>query len=113
MDSQAFRESASRPGSLRSVELGGSFALLVLLVVSPQLLGGVFPWSIAIICATAAATGLLTSRQLSTTSQRATPARLLDWAMVTAWVWTALQLVPLPQSLESLLVPESVDAWRA
>ncbi len=84
-----------------------------MLVVSPQLLGGVFPWTVAIICLMAGITGLLTSRRLSATSSRRTPAQLLDWAMFAAWVWTAFQLVPLPPSVISLFVPESLEAWRA
>jgi tetratricopeptide (TPR) repeat protein len=87
--------------------------MIAVLVVAPQLLGGVFPWGIAIIAIMAAVTGLTTSRRIEITNPNRRAARLLDWTMLAALVWTVLQLVPLPSSLVRLLVPESVQALQS
>ena len=83
------------------------------LVLAPQLLGGVFPWSAALICALAGIAGALTSRHVEIISQRRRAATLLDWMMVAALAWTGLQLLPLPMGWVALLMPESADAWQA
>lgn len=83
------------------------------LMVSPQLLGGVFPWAVATICLLAGVTGVLTSRQIEIIGVRRRSATLLDWMMVAALLWTGIQLIPLPATLVGILVPESVDAWRS
>ncbi|MBW2719520.1 MAG: hypothetical protein JRD94_13540, partial [Deltaproteobacteria bacterium] len=87
--------------------------VIVVLVVAPQLLGGVFPWAVAVTCVLAGVAGLLASSQIEIISQKRADATLLDWAIVGALAWTGLQLLPLPSSLVALLVPESVDAWQS
>ncbi|MGB8223005.1 MAG: O-antigen ligase family protein [Polyangiales bacterium] len=84
-----------------------------MLVVSPQLLGGVFPWSIAVICVLAGIAGILGSRHIEIFSSRRGAASFLDWMMVIALAWTCVQLIPLPSSWVALLVPESADAWQS
>ncbi len=88
-------------------------AMTVTLIVAPQLLGGVFPWAVATICVLAGAAGILAGRRIEITSVRGRSATLLDWMMVIALVWTAVQLMPIPAALVGILVPESVDAWRS
>ena len=56
------------------------------LMVSPQLLGGVFPWAVATICLLAGVAGVLTSRQIEIIGVRRRSATLLDWMMVAALV---------------------------
>ena len=87
--------------------------MTVALIVAPQLLGGVFPWAVAIICILTGTAGILASRRVEIISVRRRSATLLDWMMVIALAWTGLQLIPIPSSLVGLLVPESVDAWRS
>ncbi|MBW1831313.1 MAG: hypothetical protein JRJ10_06380, partial [Deltaproteobacteria bacterium] len=87
--------------------------VIVVLVVAPQLLGGVFPWAVAVTCVLAGVAGLLASSRIEIISQKRVDATLLDWAIVGALAWTGLQLLPLPSSLVALLVPESVDAWQS
>lgn len=89
------------------------FTMTVALIVAPQLLGGVFPWAVAIICILAGTAGILASGQVEIISVRRHSATLLDWMMVIVLAWTGLQLIPMPSSLVGLLVPESVDAWRS
>lgn len=86
--------------------------MIAVLVVAPQLLGGVFPWAIAVTCVMAGVAGVLASNRIDIISQRRRKATLLDWAMVGALAWTGVQLLPLPSSWVALLVPESVDAWQ-
>jgi len=88
-------------------------AMIVTLIVAPQLLGGVFPWAVAIICILAGVAGILASRHIEIAGVRRGHATLLDWMMVIALAWTGLQLIPVPSTLVSLLVPESLDAWRS
>ena len=87
--------------------------MTLVLMVSPQLLGGVFPWSVAVICVLAGVSGILTSRRTEIISPKRRAASLLDWTMAIALAWTCLQLMPLPASFVALLVPESADAWRS
>ncbi len=87
--------------------------ITVTLIVAPQLLGGVFPWAVAIICILAGTAGILASRRVEIIGVRRRSATLLDWMMVIALAWTGLQLVPMPGTLVGFLVPESVDAWRS
>lgn len=83
------------------------------LVVSPELLAGVFPWAIAVTCLFAAATGAGTAVGVPLDNAQNGPASVLDWVMVAALAWTCLQLVPLPAQAVAWLVPESVEAWKA
>lgn len=87
--------------------------MAVALLVAPQLLGGVFPWSVAVICVLVAVAGVQTSRHVEILSHGRQSAELLDWMMLIALVWTGLQLLPLPSAWVALLVPESVDAWQS
>lgn len=88
-------------------------SMIGVLVLSPELLGGVFPWTVAVICILAAATGFLASRSLEIVSHDRQNAGLLDWMMVAALVWTGFQLLPLPTGLVARLVPEAVEASRS
>ncbi|MGB5697054.1 MAG: O-antigen ligase family protein [Polyangiales bacterium] len=87
------------------------FTLVVL--VAPELLGGVFPWAVAITCVMAGAAGITVSRQIEIVNVTRRDAKLLDWMMVVALGWTVLQVLPLPSGLVGYFVPESVDAWRS
>lgn len=87
--------------------------MVALLLVAPQLLGGVFPWAVAVICIMAGVAGWLASRRIEIISYRRRNATLLDWTMVVALAWTGFQLLPLPSWLVGHLVPESVDAWQS
>jgi hypothetical protein len=87
--------------------------MAVALLVAPQLLGGVFPWSVAVICVLVAVAGVQTSHHVEILSHGRQPAKLLDWMLLIALVWTGLQLLPLPSAWVALLVPESVDAWQS
>ncbi len=87
--------------------------MTAVLLIAPELLGGVFPWAVALTCIMAGFAGALASKRIEIVSTKRRSATLLDWAIVGAWAWTALQLLPLPSSLVALLVPESVDAWRS
>jgi tetratricopeptide (TPR) repeat protein len=87
--------------------------MTAVLVIAPELLGGVFPWAVALTCVMAGFAGTLASRRIEIVSPKRRSATLLDLAAVGACAWTALQLLPLPSSLVALFVPESVDAWRS
>ncbi len=87
--------------------------MILVLLVAPQLLGGVFPWAVAVICVLAGAAAFLASRHIEIIGVRRRSATLLDWMMVIALGWTVFQLIPLPSPLVSILVPESLDAWRS
>ncbi len=101
------------PGAPNRVAYAARVALVATLVVSPELLGGVFPWAVAVIGAMAATTGFLTARGVLIPSSGRRSARLLDWLVIAALAWTALQLLPLPMAVVSLFVPETVDSWHA
>lgn len=87
--------------------------MVAVLVVAPQLLGGVFPWAVAVICLMAAVAGVLASKHIEIISYKRQQAKLLDWTVLFVLGWTAIQLLPLPSGVVALLVPESVDAWHA
>ena len=87
--------------------------MVAVLLVAPQLLGGVFPWAVAMICLMAGAAGVLSAKHIDIISHKRQQAKLLDWTMVAVLGWTVLQLLPLPAGLVEMLVPESVEAWRA
>jgi tetratricopeptide (TPR) repeat protein len=87
--------------------------MIAVLVVAPQLLGGVFPWAVAVTCVLAGVAGLQASKRIEIIGEKRRAATLLDWAIVGALAWTGLQWLPLPSSLVALLVPESVDAWQS
>lgn len=83
------------------------------LLLAPQLLGGVFPWAVALTCVFVGVAGVLSSRHIEIISHRRQSAKLLDWMLVAALAWTGFQLLPLPSALVGWLVPESVDAWQS
>lgn len=87
-------------------------ALALVLVISPQLFGGVFPWAVAATCVMAGVAAVIASRRIELVGG-SRDASLLDWMMVVALAWTGLQLLPLPSSLVALLVPESLAAWQS
>lgn len=87
--------------------------MVAVLMVAPQLLGGVFPWAVAITCLMAGAAGIFATKRIEIINPRRRGATLLDWAVAGTLVWTGLQLLPLPAPLVALLVPESAEAWRA
>lgn len=87
--------------------------IVAVVIIAPQLLGGVFPWSMALICLMAAVASFMASRRVDIIDQTRRDARLLDWMMVVALAWTVLQLLPLPSGFVALFVPESVDAWKS
>lgn len=109
-DTGRLRRGPSIPGPVVQPAL---IPLIAALLIAPQLLGGVFPWAVALICILVGVAGILTSRHVEIYGARRRVATLLDWAMVFALGWTAVQLIPLPSFLVNLLVPESADAWRA
>lgn len=82
-------------------------ALCAAIVVSPQLYGGVFPWSaaaIAVMCLAALA--------LALTAHDGVSPRVMDplvGVMVIAWLWTCAQAVPLPRWLAETLGLQSVQ----
>lgn len=106
----SLRSGPSIPGPVVQPAL---IPMILLLLVAPQLLGGVFPWAVAVICLMAGVAGWLSSSKIEIISYRRRSATLLDWMMVAALAWTALQLLPLPSGLVGFLVPESVEAWRS
>jgi tetratricopeptide (TPR) repeat protein len=106
----SIRTAAGTPGRAADSPL---IALFVVVVAAPQLVGGVFPWAVAATCVMGAAAGIVASRKVEIVSAQGPPARLLDWVMVAALVWTCLQLVPLPEKIVARFVPESVEAWKA
>ena len=62
--------------------------MAVALLVAPQLLGGVFPWSVAVICVLVAVAGVQTSRHVEILGHGRQSAKLLDWMMLIALAWT-------------------------
>jgi hypothetical protein len=86
--------------------------MAALLLVAPQLLGGVFPWGIAITCALAAVAALLASRcrRIERTNSVSVPFDALPFVLL---AWTALQLLPLPEGWVHRVAVQSWDAWMA
>lgn len=109
-DTGRLRRGPSIPGPVVQPAL---IPFAAVLLIGPQLLGGVFPWAVALICVLAGIAGMLTSRHIEIIGVRRRSATLLDWMMVLALAWTAVQLFPLPSALVALLVPESAEAWQA
>ncbi|MGD8608257.1 MAG: hypothetical protein PVH21_13250, partial [Myxococcales bacterium] len=71
--------------------------LCALIVIAPQLFGGAFPWSVIAI----AGLSLLTFAVVLW-ERRDRPRRVLDGiliAMGTAWIWTCMQALPLPEAI--------------
>lgn len=106
----AMRPGPSIPGPVVQTAL---IPMVAVVMVAPQLLGGVFPWSVSVICIMASIAGIIASRRIEIFSHTRGIAQLLDWAAVGALVWTGFQLLPLPSWLVAFLVPETVEAWRS
>ncbi|MET0384483.1 MAG: hypothetical protein ABW321_00925 [Polyangiales bacterium] len=91
-------------------ELMASVLLGVLLIGSPQLLGGVLPWSIDVIA-------VLSIVCLAVVGLRAPVAgRRVSWliiALLGVTLWTTLQALPLPCGLVRLVAPDSVAKLQA
>lgn len=104
------RAGPSVPGPVVQTAL---IPMVAVAMVAPQLLGGVFPWSVSVICIMASIAGIVASRRIEIISHTRGSAQLLDWAAVGALAWTGLQLLPLPSWLVAFLVPETVDAWQS
>jgi len=88
----------------------GTAVLGALLIIAPQLLGGVLPWTVTAIA-------LLSLVALALVGLR-TPAAAqsyprLGLVLLGVGVWTALQTLPLPCSLVELLSPNSVAKLRS
>ncbi|MEM7435803.1 MAG: O-antigen ligase family protein [Myxococcota bacterium] len=101
------------PDAPNGLASAGRIAMVVALVVSPELLGGALPWSVALIVAMAAVSGFLVARGVPLENGSRQAARLLDLAVFVTLAWTALQLMPLPASVVGWFVPETVEAWHA
>jgi tetratricopeptide (TPR) repeat protein len=81
-------------------------AVCALVLIGPQLFGGAFPWSVVVI-AGLSLVGLATALWV----HRSSPTPVIDAvfiAMGVAWLWTCLQVVPLPQGLARALGLASV-----
>ena len=86
--------------------------LVAVIIVAPQLIGGVFGWSVLVIAIASAVAALLAARIAPTQ----TAASFLVIACVAGVLYTTLQAVPLPRFLMSWLMPlavESPDGARA
>jgi len=82
--------------------------LCTLVIVAPQLFGGAFPWSVVAIAGLA-----LTALAAALWTRRSRPAPIVDTvfvAMALAWVWTCLQVVPLPSTIAHALSLGSTEA---
>ena len=103
------RELGSATATRVRLSIEPETALLCLLViVSPQLFGGAFPWTVLAIAALSTAT-------LATTwwVRRASAPPIFDGLLVMigiAWLWTCIQAVPLPSGLASALGLASVES---
>lgn len=78
------------------------------IVISPQLLGGAFPWSIVLIAGMA-----LASLAAALWVRRHRTARVVDGlfvAITAAWVWTCVQALPLPTGLARALRLGSIES---
>ncbi len=81
--------------------------LAITVVVGPQLIGGVFPWGVALITGAAGLACLAAAWTAHESATRApvSPAGLVG---IGAWLWTAAQVLPVPRPLTEWLQPEAV-----
>lgn len=82
-----------------------------LIIVAPELFGGVFPWSTVVIAGMALATLLATIWAVRDRRPRSTPAIAI--VICGAAVWTCIQVMPLPCTVVSRLAPEAARELRA
>jgi len=83
-------------------------ALCVTVVAAPLLLGGAFPWSVVAIAGLA-----LAALATALWERRSAPSCVLDAVFVVmtlAWVWTCLQVMPLPAAVADALGLGSLEA---
>ena len=82
--------------------------LCALVLISPQLLGGAFPWSVVVIAALA-----LIALATALWVRRSSPNPVVDGLFIMmglAWLWTCLQVVPLPLGLAQALGLRSLES---
>lgn len=77
-------------------------------VVSPQLLGGVYGWGISIIT-TMAALSCLAAWWAAREKRTRKPVPAIGWAGIGLLVWTCVQAVPLPRAVAGWLQPDAVE----
>jgi len=83
-------------------------ALCATILIAPQLFGGAFPWSVAII---AGMSLVALGAALWTRRSSAMPALDSVFTMMgVAWLWTCLQAVPLPAAIAHMLDLGSVES---
>ena len=81
--------------------------LCALVIISPQLFGGAFPWSVVVIAALS-----LVALATALWARRSSPTPVIDGLFIVmwvAWLWTCLQVVPLPSGVAHALGLGSVE----
>lgn len=82
--------------------------ICALVIISPQLFGGAFAWSVVVIAGLA-----LLALATALWVRRASPTPVIDGLfvmMAVAWVWTCLQAVPIPSAVAQALGLSSVES---
>jgi tetratricopeptide (TPR) repeat protein len=97
---------ATQPGN-RALDALACLAIGLVLVVGPQMLGGVYPWAMF-----ALAGGSLLTLTLAAAANLDLRPTASCWAIFAAVLWTAIQALPLPSPIAQLLAPESLDQLR-
>jgi len=85
-----------------------SATLCVLVIVAPQLFGGAFPWSVVAISALS-----LVALGAALWVRRSSTRPVVDHVlivMVAAWLWTCLQVVPLPSAVAQAFGLKSAES---
>ncbi|RLB44511.1 MAG: hypothetical protein DRH30_01300 [Deltaproteobacteria bacterium] len=81
--------------------------LCALVIISPQLFGGAFPWSVVVIAGLS-----LIALAVALWLRRPSPSPVVDGLFIimgVAWLWTWFQVVPLPSRVAHALDLESVE----
>ncbi|HKU45118.1 MAG TPA: O-antigen ligase family protein, partial [Polyangiales bacterium] len=99
---------ASQHAPLLKVALG---LFAVHIVGAPMLLGGVHAWAIVTIAISACL--CLIAAAVAARARLSDTAPIVVWVAVGLLAWTALQVLPLPCSLVSMLAPDAVATLRA
>jgi tetratricopeptide (TPR) repeat protein len=82
--------------------------LCALVLIGPQLFGGAFPWSVVVIAALS-----LVALATALWVRRSSPTSVIDGLLIVmcvAWLWTCLQVVPLPSGVAHALSLGSVQS---
>lgn len=96
-------------GRVRRPSIGvATGALAIAVVVSPQLFGGAFAWSVAVIAGLCGVAGFAAAWAARKDS-RPVPSGPVVAAAALGVLWTGLQVAPLPRALTSLLQPSAVE----